>query len=78
MMSIRTHRGPIDLCGSCGQPCYLDDNPENEYGPSWMHFSEQWDGVGCQWWPFAGKPLGAKLDDFSIEGIRALYPNTHP
>jgi hypothetical protein len=76
-MSIRTHTGPIDLCGSCGQPCYFDEE-DTEYGPRWTHFREQWDGIGCQWWPFAGEPLGAKLDQFTIERIRVWYPNTNP
>lgn len=75
-MSIRTHAGPIDLCGSCGQPCYLDE--EIEYGPQWMHFTEQWDGVACQWFPLAGEPLDAKLDQMSVDDIHQRYPDTYP
>jgi len=77
MLSIKSHSGPIDLCGSCGQPCYVIDDPDSEYNGWWSHFIEQWDGVGCQWFPFAGEPLGAKLDSFSIDSIRVWYPDTH-
>ena len=82
MQSIRAYTGLVDLCDSCGQPCYLD--PEGGLGPGgvsisrWLHFREQWDGVHCNHFPYAGEPLGAKLDPSSVDDIRELYPNTYP
>lgn len=71
MTSIRDHTGSVYACGTCGQPCL-----EGEFGPE--HFTEQWDGVFCPWFPLAGQLLEVQWDDASLSDLRDKYPDTYP
>ncbi len=71
MMSIRDYTGAVYVCGTCGQPSY-----EGELGP--QHFTEQWDGVFCPWFPLAGESLKVAWDDASLCDLRDKYPDTFP
>jgi len=71
MASIRDYAGEIFLCGSCAQPAFAGENGDE-------HFKEQWDGVYCPWFPLAGERVVIKFDPMSLDGIKALYPDTYP
>lgn len=72
MESIRTYGGKIYLCKACGQSCHkgLDVGPE--------HFTEQWDGIFCPWFPLAGGRLEVEWDTASLDDLKASYPDTYP
>lgn len=71
-MSIRTYAGTIYLCVDCGQPAYEDDD---DYS---THFDEQWDGVGCQNHPLAGRLITVDWAPELLAEIQRCYPNTNP
>src|ERR1035441_444002 len=75
MYSIRTYKGPLFICASCGQSC---GNTTTEMGNAIGHFDEQWDGIYCQWFPLAGKPIQIEWNNESRKGVQAKYPNTYP
>ena len=60
--SIRSYRGQIYICCSCGQPAY-----ESDSGPS--HFAEQDGGVFCPAFPAASGLLRMNWDDYSLGSV---------
>lgn len=75
MTSIRTYEGEIRVCRTCAQPAYKG---LTEYGESWMHFQEQWDGIYCSYFPLAGPVVEVDLDgpQASRQQLQAGYPDT--
>lgn len=75
MESIRKYKGEVRLCGSCGQPCHLGPT---ELGEMWQHFHEQWDGIHCERFPLAERPIAIDWNWHSLEGVKRSYPDTSP
>ncbi|MER5572391.1 hypothetical protein [Streptomyces massasporeus] len=67
--SIRTYRGDIGICPTCGQPAY-----DSTRGAS--HFAEQDGAVFCPAFPAAAGVLRMNWDDFSLRQVRERYPRT--
>ncbi len=70
MQSIRDYTGEIRLCGSCGQPAWL--NAETD---QWEHFAEQRKGVICPVFPLAQAVIAIEWDEMSLTTLRQNYSN---
>lgn len=67
--SIRTYRGDIGICRTCGQPAY-----DSSRGAS--HFAEQEGAVLCPAFSAAASVLRMDWDWLSLEHVRERYPRT--
>jgi hypothetical protein len=72
MLSIRNYTGTVYICNTCGQPC------GDTIDMGICHFSEQWDGVLCPYFPLSGTPIKIKWDGLSLKTLKAKYPDTYP
>ncbi|MGW0537582.1 hypothetical protein [Streptomyces sp. NPDC003032] len=72
MESIREYQGEVRLCGSCGQPCHLGST---EVGDLWQHFHEQWDGIHCERFPLAERPIAIAWHPLTLGGVKRSYPD---
>ncbi|AMW10580.1 hypothetical protein A4E84_14345 [Streptomyces qaidamensis] len=68
---FRDFTGEVVVCGSCGQPAC-----DGEYG--WEHFTDQWDGVFCDWFPLAGRPVRVTWHPRSLAEWKAGYRCSYP
>ncbi|MFE3124489.1 hypothetical protein ACFXHD_13835 [Streptomyces hydrogenans] len=68
---FRDYNGPVYVCIECAQPAF--DGP---YGH--RHFTDQWDGVFCSWFPLAGPVVQPDLDPRSVEEWKARYFCSYP
>ncbi|MGW5431932.1 hypothetical protein ACWET9_32745 [Streptomyces sp. NPDC004059] len=70
--SIRTYKGDIGICITCGQPAYDSTN-----GAS--HFAEQEGAVFCPTYPAAASVLRMAWHWMSLRLVQERYPSTdHP
>lgn len=68
---FRDFTGQVFVCSTCGQPAF-----EGEYGP--QHFTDQWDGVFCSWFPLAGDLVAVNWHPRSLAEWKAGYPCSYP
>ncbi|MCX5239771.1 hypothetical protein OG824_31680 [Streptomyces prunicolor] len=64
---FRDYTGTVSICSSCGQPAF-----QGEYGPT--HFTDQWDGILCPYFPLAGDLVKPAWNADSLESWKAGYP----
>ncbi|MCW8097078.1 hypothetical protein [Streptomyces tauricus] len=68
---FHTFIGQICVCTACGQPAY-NGEAGNE------HFTDQWDGIHCPWFPLAGTMAPLDWNPRSLAEWKAGYPCTYP